>query len=246
MADWSGCFHVPDMVVSSGSFLFLRRAFALVWLAGGPAGVISTAEARIGDTPDQMSARMLQPNLGKNFSWPKNMNAREVERAEKESPLAPFLHLLPTPEEGWREEIYWKSALADQLSVEDGWRVHAFFLKGRSVVELYRRVGAPLNEFEVKAILARIRSGQTWNRVSKSEAKENKPSSVLGFEYELGEGEQVTLRARKQGDWLVLFHKRFDDLLVARKKRWEETEGQRKALLAIEQAKTAPVSVEGF
>ena len=223
-----------------------RRIFLYAAVLTGVWLGVAKVEARIGDTPEQMTARMLQPNLGKNFTWPKDMNPRERERAVKENPLAAFSHLLPTTVEDWREQIYWKSALSQQLSTENGWRVHVYFFKGRSVLELYRRVGMPLNDFEVNAILARVRGGQTWRRATKEEAKAAESESVIGYEYELGGEEGASLRARRQGDWMILFHKRFDDYLVARKARWDETEGLRKAQQASEQEKAAPASVEGF
>ncbi len=210
----------------------------LIWGAGA-------TQARIGDTPDQMGARMIQPNLGKMFSWPKDMPPRERARAQKENPLTPFAHLLPGQGEEWQEQIFWKSAIHRQLSYEDGWRVHVYYLRGRSVVELYRRVGEPLNEFEINAILGRMRGNLTWRRIPKKE-QENPADTVLGYDYELGEEGTETLRARRQGDWLIVYHKRFDELLMARKARWAETESQRKAQQAAEQERTAPVSVEGF
>lgn len=205
----------------------------------------SVAEARIGDTPEQMAARLVQTNVGKVFYWPKDTTAREKEKQQKENPLFPFNHLLPAAAEDWKEQIFWKSALHRQPSDEDGWRVYVYYLKGRSVVELYRRVGSPLNEFEIAGILGRMRGGQAWRRVAKKEG-EKQTDTILGYDYELGaEGAEV-LRARKQGDWLVVFHKRFDDYLAARKSRWEEAEAQRKSELASEQEKTAPASVDGF
>lgn len=204
------------------------------------------AEARIGDTPEQMSSRLVQTNVGKTFYWPKDMSAREKERQLKEIPLSNLSHLLPGPGEEWKEQIFWKSALHRQPSDEDGWRVHVYYLKGRSVIELYRRVGAPLNDFEIAGILGRMRGNQTWRRVPKKEGGQKQEDSILGYDFELGEEGSEVLRARKQGDWLVVFHKRFDDYLAARKTRWEETEAQRKAELSVEQEKTAPVSVEGF
>ena len=63
---------------------------------------------------------------------------------------------------------------------------------------------------------------------------------------DLHERHQRPRRARRQGDWLVIYHKRLDDYLAERKTRWAETEAKRKAELAVEQEKLAPVSVEGF
>lgn len=228
------------------------------WLARARRGLASLglllacgvpmAEARIGDTPEQMSGRMLQPDMGKNYTWPKDLNERELERMKKENPLANFAHLLPTPVEDWREQMFWKTALRKQLSNENGWRVHVYYLKGRSVVELYRRVGAPLSEFEVNGILMLMRGGQTWRRVPKVEGNEAKQAgdTVLGYEFELGDEGAGSLRARKQGDWLMVYHRRFDDYLIARKQQWDATEAERKADERAKQELNAPVSVEGF
>lgn len=250
LALWVPCFEVWAMFDSFVAERVSRRVCACACLVFALGHGVGRVEARIGDSPEQMAARMLQPNLGRNFTWPKDMNPREREKALKENPLTDFAHLLPTSVEDWREQIYWKSALAQQLSTENGWRVHVYFLKGRSVLELYRRVGLPLNDFEVNAILARVRGGQTWRRATKQEIKAAEKTadteSVIGYEYELGGEDGATLRARRQGDWMILFHKRFDDYLVARKARWDETEGLRKAQQASEQEKAAPVSVEGF
>lgn len=200
------------------------------------------AQARIGDTPEQMSARMLQPNLGRTFQWPKDMPERERERLQRENPVHAFAHLLPDAKDGFREQIFWKTALNRQLSNEDGWRIHVYYWNGRSALELYRRVGNPLNDFEVNGILARMRGSQTWHRV----ARKDNVDSVIGYDFELGEGAQATLRARRQGDWLILFHKSFDDFLFGRKKLWDANEERRKAEIAAQQERTAPISIDGF
>lgn len=222
---------------SAGAFGRFSAKIALAFLLAA-----APVQARIGDTPDQMSARMLQPDLGRIFTWPREMTPRERERQMRESPIGPFAHLLPTSAEDWREQIFWKSALRKQLSNEDGWRVHVYYLRGRSVLELYRRVGPSLNEFEVNAILARMRGQETWRRV----AKDDNVDTIIGYDFELGAPGAESLRARRQGDWLLVFHKRLDDYLVARKARWDESEAQRRAEQEAEQKQTAPVSVDGF
>lgn len=210
--------------------------FLLVVLAG-----TLTAEARIGDSPDQMAGRMLRPDLGKYFSW-REFDERTRERMVKENPITPFLHLMPQKGDEWREDVFWKSALSRHLSNEDGWRVHVYYLRGQSVLECYRRVGNVLSEAEVNAILARLRGGDVWRK----EEKKSGPDTVLGYGYQLGQGSNVSLRARQQGDWLIIYHKRFDDFLMERKKLWDADEQKRKAEERTEQEKRAPVSVEGF
>lgn len=201
-----------------------------------------TLEARIGDTPEQMAGRMLQPDLGKYFTWPKDMSERDRAQAVREHPTTPFAHLLPPKGGEWREDIFWKSALRRQLSNDDGWRVHVYYLKGQSVLECYRRVGQRLSEAEVNAILNRLRGGLTWRKV------EVRPgaNSVIGYGFELGEPGSAVLRARQQGDWLVIFHLRFDEFLLERKKVWDADEAKRKEEERKLQEERAPASVEGF
>ncbi len=218
---------------------WLRKAgfvSALAALSAGP------ALARLGDSPEQMAGRILQPNVGKNFSWPKDMTERERSRQENENPLKPHTYLLPAGPGEWQEQIFWKSAVKSHLSNESGWRIHAYYYKGRSAVELYRRTGDTLNDFEVAAILGRMRGSDTWRRV---ERKENGPT-VIGYDFELGEANAPVLRARKQGDWLVVFNARFDAFLLERKMRWDETEAVRKEAERKTQAEKAPESVEGI
>lgn len=203
---------------------------------------VNPASARIGDTPEQMSGRMLQPNVGKNFSWPKEMSERERTRQETENPLKPHVYLLPTEAREWREEIFWKTAIKGHLSNESGWRIYAYFYKGRSAVELYRRVGESLNDFEVSGILARLRGADTWR---KAERKQN-GDTVIGYDFELGEATAPVLRARRQGDWLVVFNARFDAFLFERKTRWDENETVRREAERKTQAEKAPESVEGI
>lgn len=211
-------------------------AVALALVAGA-----LVLEARIGDSPEQMAGRMLQPDLGKYFTWPKDMSERDRQQAQREHPTTPFVHLLP-PKGEWREDIFWKSALRRQLSNTDGWRVHVYYFRGQSVLECYRRVGQRLSEPEVNAILSRLRGGSTWR---KTEAAPG-PGTVIGYGFELGELGSGVLRARQQGDWLIIFHRRFDEYLLERKKLWDADEEKRKAEERAEQEERAPVSVEGF
>ncbi len=212
-------------------------AVAFAFMAGA-----LVAEARIGDSPEQMAGRMLQPDLGKYFTWPKDMSERDRQQALRDHPATPFAHLLPPKSGDWREDIFWKSALRRQLSNTDGWRVHVYYLKGQSVLECYRRVGTSLSEPEVNAILSRLRGGSTWRKV---DAKPG-PGTVIGYGFELGEPGNGVLRARQQGDWLIIFHRRFDDYLLERKKLWDADEEKRRSEERAEQEERAPVSVEGF
>jgi hypothetical protein len=63
---------------------------------------------------------------------------------------------------------------------------------------------------------------------------------------DLGEPGSAVLRARQQGDWLVIFHRRFDEFLLERKKVWDADEAIRKEEERRSQEERAPASVEGF
>lgn len=222
----------------------------LLALAAWPAGVA----ARIGETPSQVAARLVQNDLGKAFTWPRDMNPREREREAREHPLRNVEQFLPSEGADWRELMFWKSAVRGKLSNDNGWRVHVYFFRGVSAVECYRRVGASLSEAEVNAILGRMRGALTWRRAVRpapaGQGGGGRPAAaedtVIGYDYELVDGETVALRAKRQGDWLVVYSKGFDDLLMVSRAHWNENEAKRKAEERAKQEELAPVSVDGF
>lgn len=194
------------------------------------------AEARVGDTTDQMERRMVQPNLGRVFSW-RNVEERQRTQMERENPITTVRRFFP---EEMSEAVFFKSAERGRLNSENGWRVHVHYFNGRSVVEAYRRVGPGLNEFEVNAILALNRvGGQAWERVARTDAGE----SVLGYEFQMGED---GLRARVQGNWMVIYLTRFDKLLVENRRKAQEEAALNNEELRKKQAEEAPASVYGF
>jgi hypothetical protein len=201
------------------------------------------AQARIGDSAEQLTARVVKADLGKTLVWPpRDASEEERRRLNREHPTHAFAHLLPEAGEDTRELVFWKSARAGHLSQDDGWRLHAYFLKGRSVLECYRRVGAGLNEAEVNAILGRVKGARSWRRVPEAE----RGPSVVGYEFELGEPNDAVLRARRQGDWLVIYDRRLDELLLARREAWDASEARRKAEERARAEQGAPESVDGF
>jgi hypothetical protein len=217
--------------------------FVLGLLSGGlVVGWPLIGWARIGESAAEVEQRFTQPDKGRIYRFPKDMPERERERLLREVPIRQYDHLLP--KEGWEEVIYWKSAIDGQLDREDGWRVHVFFYNGRSVYEAYRRVGPSLNEFEVRAILNFNRSGQTWRRLEGEAVKASE--SLLGYTFELGDPATPLLRARQQGEWLIIYHATLDARLNESKRRWDESEAVRREGERRRQAETAPASVDGF
>jgi hypothetical protein len=45
---------------------------------------------------------------------------------------------------------------------------------------------------------------------------------------------------------LIIYHKRLDELLLARKAQWDAAEAQRRAERTAEQERLAPSSIDGF
>lgn len=201
---------------------------------------LAAAQARVGDTIRDMDGRILQPNLGRHFSF-RGLDEREKNQMVRESPVTPFAALLPQDS---REVVYWKSAMRRQLNNEDGWRVHVHFWKDRSVLEAYRRVGESLSEFEVNAILALHRGSGAWQRVEKGPGGKQDPAdTVIGYDFQLGED---GLRARVQGNWMLIYLTRFDKMLVERKKVQDELAAVEREEKRQAQQKKAPESIEGF
>ncbi|WP_157836929.1 hypothetical protein [Geminisphaera colitermitum] len=214
-------------------FFRLRGLF----LALGVAMAASWAQARVGETQDQLERRMLHEGLGKVFSMPKNASERERERLEKENPLSGLRSYFP---EGAKEVVYWKTSVKQRINADEGWRLYVVYYRGVVVLEGYRRVGTKLSEFEINAILQRNRPGDTpWSKVPKDAVKE----SALGYGYELTKAEADFLRAKVQGDLLLIYNTKFDMLLF--EKRKEQNERDREQDRETQQKKL-PDSIEGF
>ena len=199
------------------------------------------AQGRIGDTEEQLLMRLQGSGMGRAFPGLRTMDERQREQILRESPLQAVQQLLPEGDEFTRE-LFWKNADRGASGRDNGWRLHAYFLRGRSVAEVYRRVGASLNEAEVRALLATFRGEQIWRRV---EPRDRSPS-VLGYDFELGDASAPLLRARRQGDVLLVFDRRLDDLLLERRAALEERQRAERSRREAEQDQAAPVSVEGF
>lgn len=212
---------------------FFRSAFAL------PVMFIAfsqPAPARVGETREVIERRILQPNLGKFHFRPKNLDEREREREEREQPFNLTRKFFPAETS---EGVYWKSALANQLSSENGWKVHVFYAGGRSILEAYRRVGEALNEFEVRALLAVNRGGSSWRKIS----SEGGGTNGIGYDYELEDG---SLRAKQQGNWLLVFSTRLDAYVAEQQKIAKELQDRENDRRKLEQQGKAPESVLGF
>lgn len=194
----------------------------------------------MGETRDAIERRILQPNLGKMFFRPKEKETpqaeRERQREEKDQPFHESRKFFPADTQ---EAIYWKSALGNQLSSENGWKVHVFYMGGRSALEAYRRVGEGLNEFEVRALLAANRGASVWRKMS----GEGGGTNGISYDYELEDG---SLRAKQQGNWLMIFSTRLNTYVIEQQKIAKELRDKELELQKQEQQTKAPESVMGF
>ena len=215
----------------------LARAL-LIFLIGAvpPASLL----ARVGEPQEAVERRILQPGVG-HFYIPakaKDPRVAERERAKeaRELPFAEAIHFFPSES---KVMLYWKSAVANQLSNDNGWKVIVYYASGRSMLESYNRVGEDLSEFEVRAILAANRGNSSWKKIS----NEGSDTTGIGYDYELEDG---SLRAKQKGNWLVIFAARLDEYVIAQQKIAKDQEEKDAALQKIEQQKKAPESVIGF
>jgi len=215
---------------------------AVLMLAASFASFVSGLHARVGETQDAVERRLLQPNLGKVYfrAKEKDVNPRELERQQaREEKDQPFHDSRPYFPSDTREGIYWKSAVANQMSSDSGWKVHVFYAGGRSMLEAYKRVGDSLNEFEIRALLSANRGASSWKKVSGDGGGTN----GIGYDYELEDG---SLRAKQQGNWLMIFSTKLDNYVVDQQKAAKDIKDRELAKQKQEQSTKAPESVLGL
>lgn len=219
--------------------VFVRGAVVLSLFA---AVSVQSLSARVGETQADVERRILQPNLGKLYFRTKDKEKdngqaeRERPREEKDLPFNEAKKYFPADV---REGVYWKSAVANQLSSENGWKVHVFYAGGRSALEAYRRMGESLNEFEVRALLSANRGASSWRKMS----NEGGGTNGIGYDYELEDG---SMRAKQQGNWLMVFSTRLDNYVVEQQKIAKDLKEKETDRLRLEQQAKAPESVTGF
>lgn len=210
------------------------------------------ASARVGESKDAVERRLIQPNLGKQFFRPKDKdgdkgrdkereareNERERAREERDQPFHEAKKFFPA---GTVEGVYWKSAVNGQLSNDNGWKIHVFYAGGVSALEAYRRTGEgiTLNEFEVRALLQLNRGGSSWKKVS----SEGGGTNGIGYDYELEDG---SMRAKQQGNWLMIFSARMDNYVVEQQKIAKAEKDRDTEKLKKDQQGRVAESVNGF
>ena len=205
-------------------------------------GTTPHAFARVGESREVIERRLVQPNLGKQFfrAKDKDKSERELERdrlrEEKDQPFGEVKKFFPA---GTAEVVYWKSAVAGQLSNDNGWKIHVFYAGGSSALEAYRRTGETLNEFEVRALLQLNRGGSSWKKVSSDGGGTN----GIGYDYETEDG---LLRAKQQGTWLMIFSTRVDNYVIEQQKQAKAEHERDQDKQKKEQQGKVTESVNGF
>jgi hypothetical protein len=196
------------------------------------------ASARVGETQDEFEKRLLQPSVGKFVLRDKNPDPAKEEEILRQQPFNDVRIHFPA---GTRERKYWKSAVPNVLSNEDGWRVHVFFEDSRSVMEAYQRVGDTLNEFEIRNILRANQGASEWRKIE-PESLESR-ASAIGCDYQLADG---SLRARVVNGWLLVYSTKLDNHVKEQLRIIDEKRSNQQNERVRNQQISAPGSTSGF
>jgi len=201
-------------------------------------GLASIAQARVGETKEEFERRLLRPSIGKIIIRERNPDAaKEAELAAQQ----PFNDVRAHFPAGIRERKYWKSAVPNMLSNENGWRIHAFFQDNISMLEAYQRVGDTLTVFEIENILRSNQGTSEWQPVA-PDSLESK-ASAIGCTYQLADG---TLRAKVVGDWFIIYSTKLDTYVKEQLRLIEETRIKNQEELNKARKIAAPGSTEGL
>jgi len=194
--------------------------------------------ARVGEPKDDLERRLLRPFVGKFIPREKNPDAAKEAEILRQQPFNEARSHFPP---GIRERKYWKSAVPNMLSNENGWRIHVFFNDNVSVLEAYQRVGDALNEFEIQNILRANQGASEWRRIDPDslEAK----ASAIGCTHQSADG---TLRAKVAGDWLMVYSTALDSYVKEQLRLAEENRVRQQEELNKVRQSTAPGSTDGI
>jgi hypothetical protein len=130
------------------------------------------------------------------------------------------------------------SKLQQEGDAQTGWVYEVYFYKGVSELEIYRRVGVPLQDSEVDQILALNHASSSWKHASVKATSDGDPTdSFLGYDYERADGK---VRGLKVDNDLVLFSAALDARLIEMKKKADEMQASGTS------AEEASSTVKGF
>ncbi len=186
------------------------------------------ADARIGDTREALERRLFASG-GIVFRDPGERTSRR-----EGGPYSRYMRYLGSSAQ---VRVYFKtddgrqprqSEIAEN-TLGSGWEIHVLYVNGKSVLELYKRVGSSTTEFEMNMLLALLGGGGFWEDPKPVAEGEEAPPSAFGFDYVRSDGE---VRAKKMGGGLMVFQRQLDEFLAK----------QRESDLM----ERAPQSVRGF
>ena len=200
--------------------------------------VVIQASARLGETQEEFEHRLLQPAIGKFIPKEKNPDPAKEEEQLRQQPFNDVRIHFP---EGIRERKYWKSAVPNVLSNENGWRVHVFFQDNRSTMEAYQRIGDTLSDFEIQNILRANQGTSFWQKLDPDSPEAH--ASAIGCDYQLADG---SLRARVVGNWLIVYTTRLDTYVKTQLRIINDNNAKQQQEHAIQQQLNAPNSTSGF
>jgi hypothetical protein len=211
----------------------LSLACLLAWLS-----VASFVPARVGETQDDLERRLFQPAIGKFLPREKNPNPYHEDELVRQQPFNQVRAYFPP---SVRERKYWKSAVPNVLSNDNGWRLHVFFQDNVSVLEAYQRVGETLSEFEIQNILRANQGASEWQKVGRDSLEAQ--MSIIGCDYQLADG---SLRARIVGNWLLVYSVKLDAYAKEQVRLASENQNLQEEERSRLQQLTAPSSTAGF
>lgn len=196
------------------------------------------ALARVGETQEELERRILQPAIGKFIPREKNPDPAREEEVMRQQPFNEVRGHFP---DGTRERKYWKSAVPNVLSNDNGWRMHVFFQSNHSMLEAYQRVGDTLSEFEIQNILRANQGSSEWKKIE-SDSDESRASSI-GCDYQLADG---SLRAKIVGNWIMVYSVKLDSYVKDQLRLIDENRASQQAERVRQQQLNAPGSTSGF
>lgn len=194
--------------------------------------------ARVGESQESFERRLLQPNLGKFMPRERFDNPYRELEMQRQQPFHQARAFFP---EAIREHKYWKSAIPNMLSNDNGWKVHIFYADKQSVLEAYERVGERLSKYEVRNILEANQGTSEWHQVD-AQSLEGQ-ASAIGCDYQLADG---TLRAKVSGDWIMVYTISLDQQVKQRQLVSQAIRASEQEERLREQQRSAPASTAGF
>lgn len=183
-------------------------ALLLLVLAAGFASP-NDSEARIGESRTSIESRLFSAG---------GIIYRDKDVSKTRRNASPYMEYLQYLGSSAELRVYFKTddgrqprqSEVETDSLGSGWEVHVLFVSGKSVFELYKRVGS-ITEQETNALLALLGDGGYWEKAEQPLGDDEEIPSAFGFDYLRNDGE---VRAKKSGGGIMVFQKQLDEFLA--------------------------------